>query len=455
MPDARTNVRESVVIIGGGLAGIAAACKLISGGYQVTLIERKPYLGGRASSFRDPQTGMLVDNGQHVFLRCCTAFIDLLNTLDTLHLTRIQPRFSVKVAGSTGRVARLTSSPLPTPLHLLPSFLTYSHLGTREKLQAIRAILRLCLVNPLQYDLERQSFYDWLKTHGQSDRAIEHFWDLVILAALNDKSRNASTSMGAMVFKEALLKGRHGADIGYATTGLLEAIGNAARRHIEQHGGRLLMGTGASEFIMSQQQLLGIRLDSGETLQARWYVSALPHHALLGLLPPHVSSEPYFMGLRSLSSAPIINLHLWYDYKVMDDEFVAFVGSPLQWVFNKSRMLGLDTAGGQYLTVSLSGAETYVEKSDDELRSMFLPQIARAFPQAKDARIQRFIVTREAYATCRVMPGTARLRPSTITPIAGFLVAGDWTNTGWPSTMEGAVRSGNKAADVILCGDNP
>jgi len=178
----------------------------------------------------------------------------------------------------------------------------------------------------------------------------------------------------------------------------------------------------------------------------------LPHHALMALLPAKVADEPFFARFRGLSSSPIVNLHVWYDQQVMDDELMAFVGSPLQWAFNKTRMQGEDESRGQYLAVSLSGAGEYIHKSDEELAEAFLPQIASAFPRAREARLLRFLATREERATFRPAPGTARLRPPAVTPIPGLLLAGDWTDTGWPSTMEGAVRSGNSAAELIARG---
>ena len=446
--------KDSIVVMGGGLAGIAAACRLADNGHPVTLVEKLPFLGGRASSFQDPASGVQVDNGQHVFLRRCTAFIDLLDKLGTLHLTRTQPRFRIKVVGSQGRIATLSAWPLPTPLHLLPSFLCYSHLSMEEKLRAIYAMFHVRFTDHRRPELEQQSLHEWLKKKRQSQRAIENLWDLIILAALNDKAENVSAAMGLTVFKEALLQGRHGADIGYVTTSLSEALGDTAQKYLQSRGGQLRLGRGISDLVIQHGRMLGLRLGDGETLQARWYVGALPYHVLTALLPEEVDREPFFARLGNLASSPIINLHIWYDRPVMDDEFVAFVGSPLQWVFNKTRMRDGDESRGQYLAISLSSADEYIHKSDKELKEMFLPELARSFPQAREANLVRFLVTREERATFRPLPGTASLRPSTVTPITSLLLAGDWTDTGWPSTMEGAVLSGNKAAEVVMRGGN-
>lgn len=447
-----TDDRDSVVVLGGGLAGIAAACHLVERGYPVTLIEAQSSLGGRASSFTDPESGLSVDNGQHVFLRRCTSFIDLLTRLDTLRFARIQPRLHIKVAHPAGRVAVLRAAPLPAPLHVVPSFLTYSHLTAGEKLMAVYAMLCLRFADHMATEADRISFFDWLKRRRQSDGAINSFWDLIVLAALNEKSKNVSASMGLMLFKESLLKGRHEADMGYLITGLSEAIGVPARRYLERRGARLLLGVGASRLVIEDNRVAGLSLDSGDTVRAGWYISALPYHVLLKLLPEAVAGSAFFSRARSLRSSPIVNLHLWFNGQVMDDEMVAFVGSPLQWVFNRTRMKGDDDSHGQYLTVSLSGASEYLERSDAELRDMFLPEILRVFPKAREVSLARSLVTREERATLRPLPGTAGLRPSTVTPIERLLLAGDWTDTGWPSTMEGAVISGNKAAEAVTRG---
>ena len=436
--------------MGGGLAGMAAASRLLDDGHPVTLVEKRPFLGGRAFSIKDREVGAEVDNGQHVFLRRFTAYLEFLNKLGTLHLTRIQPRLRVVVLGPGGRSAVLSATSLPAPFHLLPSFLAYSHLSVRDRLLALYALAHAWLADRRRPELERMSFHQWLKDRHQSDDAIRNFWGLVIRPTLNDDTTNVSAAMGLMVFQEALLKGRHAGDVGYATTGLSQALGDAAHECLTKRGGRLLLGRSISELVIQHRRVLGVRLEDGETLQASWYISALTFDILKGLLPPDVVQEPFFARLEKLSSSPIVDLHVWYDRPVMDEEFVAFVGSPLQWVFNKTRMQGKEEGQGQYLVVSLSSASEYIDEAQEELKEQFLPELARAFPAARQASVTRFLVTREKRATLRCLPGTHHLRPPTRTPVAKLLLAGAWTDTGWPSTLEGAVRSGNMAAEVVI-----
>ncbi|MDP3062840.1 MAG: hydroxysqualene dehydroxylase HpnE [Chloroflexota bacterium] len=443
-------------MLGGGLAGMAAACHLLDAGYAVTLVEKRPFLGGRAYSFTDAKTGAQVDNGQHVFLGCCAYYIEFLKKLGTLDKARLQRRLRVPVLHASGKAGVLYSVPLPAPFHLLPAFLRYPHLGWRDKLLGLYALAQVRFANRSSPLLANVSFYDWLKARRQSDHAIQNFWDLVVRPTANDDSRNVSASVGLMIFQEGLLKTRHGADMGYATVGLSELMGEPARDYIQARGGTLLLGRPATRLLLEDGHFKGVEVAGGETIRADWYVSALPFSVLKGLLPDSLAQEPFFSRLGQLTSAPIVDLHIWYDGPVLEEEFVAVLGSPIQWVFNRSRIQGQPPAGtggqsgpGQYLCVSLSAAWEHIGQPKEALRETFTREMARVFPKAAQASIERFLVVKEERATFRALPGSQALRPPTVTPVPNLLLAGEWTDTGWPSTMEGAVRSGVHAARAI------
>lgn len=430
---------------------MAAACHLLDAGFQITLVEKRPFLGGRAFSFVDPETGQEVDNGQHVFMGCCHSYIDFLKRLGTFHQTHLQTSLSVKVRDPAGPAGRLTSSPLlPAPFHLLPSFLRYPHLGFGDKVKALYALACIVLTNRRKASLAQESFYQWLRRHGQTQRTVDNFWDLIIRPTLNDDVRNVSAAMALMVFQEGVMKGRHSANLGYPQIGLFALMGEAAQQYIAARGGRLLLERTVTAIRLEGERVQEIELAQGKTLQGDLYISALPFDALATLLPEELRDGAFFRGLKELSCAPIVDLHIWYDRPVMQGDFEAFINSPLQWVFNKSAIQGADGAAGQYLCISLSGAWEYIGKPKEELRRTFLNEMARAFPAAQEARVERFIVVKEENATHRCLPGTDGHRPGTETPIANLLLAGAWTDTGWPSTMEGAVRSGVKAAQAIV-----
>jgi squalene-associated FAD-dependent desaturase len=440
------------VVAGGGLAGISAALALQDAGFSVTLVERRPFLGGRAYSFVDHETGQEVDNGQHVFLACCTAYRGFLDRLGVTEQTSLQPRLRAPVVSQGGVRSELSSASwLPAPLHVLPSFLRYKHLSFRERLRTLRVLLGVMRLDREQRrdELERQSFGEWLLKHGEGERAIQRFWNLVVLPTLNDDIGAVSAFMGTMVFQEAFFKGNRGAEIGYAKVGLTELISDAAQRALEEGGGRLVLGQGVTGFCLEGDRVRAVQLSSGERLEGDVFVSAVPWNALPRLLPEPWRRDSFFSATEGLDAAPIVGVHIWYDRQVMEDEFLAFLDSPVQWVFNKTAIMG--TGGsGQHVCISLSGAWEYAPMGKEELRALFVGEMAKLFPKAREASVERFIVVKQLAATFRSRPGAEELRPGRRTPIANLFLAGDWTQTGWPSTMESAVRSGELAARAVV-----
>ena len=441
------------MVIGGGLAGLATACSLADRGVPVTLLEKRPYLGGRAFSFPDAETGRHIDNGQHIYLGCCTAYTGFLKRLGVFDRTILQPRMRAVIVDRDGARGELNAAPLlPSPLHLLPSFLTYSHLGLREKLRAAAAMLSIMRTDRSKHRdaLEAESFGDWLERHKQSDRAITALWDLLTLPVFNDTVDAVSAYMGLMFFQDGMLAGRHSADIGFSRVGLTELVGDAARRYIEDRGGQVLTGQNVTGVEMQDGAVTGVTA-GGEFKAADAVVTTVPWDALPRLLPPDIASDAYFAAPAGLEWAPIINVHVWYDRPIIDEPFLAVLDSPLQWVFNRTHIQG-SSGPGQHLCISVSGAWEFASMGRDALREVFLNEMARVFPAAAEATVDRFLVVRQVNATFRCTPGAQSLRPTQGTPIAGLNLAGDWTQTGWPATMESAVRSGLLAAEEAAAG---
>jgi len=444
---------EAAVVVGGGLAGITAALRLADAGVAVTLVESRPRLGGLAFSFK--RGDLWVDNGQHVFLRCCTAYRGLLQRLGVTDQVEIQPRLDVPVRDvATGRLGTLRRDPLPVPLHLGRGLAGYPHLSLRERLATGRAAMALRALDLEDPALDRESFGDWLRRHGQSDRAVEALWDLVGVATLNATAEESSLALAAMVFKTGLLSDPGASDIGFAKVPLGVLHDDAARAALERAGVRVLLRTRvtavkADESGRHEVLLEGERLDGGEErlAQVRTLVLAVPQDAAHELLPPGSLSEPE--RLLELSYAPILNVHVVYDRQVLDRPFLAALGSPVQWVFDRTRHSGM-TGPGQYLALSQSAAQAEIDLPVAELRRRYLPELERLLPAARGAGVTEFFVTRERTATFAPAPGSARLRPSAVTGTPGVFLAGSWTATGWPATMEGAVRSGNTAARAAL-----
>jgi squalene-associated FAD-dependent desaturase len=434
---------RGVVVIGGGLAGITAALDCIEAGRSVTLVEVRPRLGGAVYSFE--RDGLWLDNGQHVFLRCCTAYRQLLSRLGTTGETVLQDRLSIPVLAPGGRLAWLRRTALPAPLHLSGSLLRYRHLRPLERLSAASAALALGRVDPDDPANDARSFGDWLSEHGQSLRAISALWELIGRPTLNLSVDDASLAAAAFVFRTGLLESADAGDIGYARAPLQRVHGDAALRKLQTRGVDVRLGWRAEGI-----DLLGdgglVVSGQGERLEAGAVVLATQHERAAGLLPVGALREPG--SLVALGTSPIVNLHLVYDRRVLDQEFAATVDSPVQYVFDRTTEAGLEH--GQCLAVSLSAAETEMDMAPDELRSRYERALAELLPRARGARVERFVVTREHAATFRAAPGSRALRPGARTGIAGLALAGAFTDTGWPATMEGAVRSGHAAARQAL-----
>ena len=442
-----------VAVVGGGLAGLSAAVALAERGADVRLFESRPRLGGATHSFE--RDGLTVDNGQHVFLRCYTAYRGLLQRLGVAGQAPLQDRFDVPVRTPEGREARLARTPLPylpSPLHLGGTLASYSVLSPADRLRALRAVCGMYGLDPSDARLDERSFASWLAEHGQGDRAVRRLWELFITAALNAPADESSAALAAMVIKTALLGGRDAADIGFPAVPLAQLHGRPAAA--------LLHELGASVHTKSKVTAIrpvgeGFSVSvGGSELDVDAVVLAAPHEVAAGLLPERAA--PHRHRLAELGAAPIINLHAVFDRPVLSYPFAATVDSPAQWIFDRTGPSGLER--GQYLAVSVSAADDYIDTPTRELRARFLPELARIFPASRSAQVTRFFVTRERRATFRQSPGSQALRPPPATRLPGLLIAGAWTDTGWPDTMEGAVRSGLSAAHLArehLAGRQP
>jgi squalene-associated FAD-dependent desaturase len=429
-----------VVVVGGGLAGLAAATGLVQRGHDVTVVEARARLGGATFSFE--RDGLAVDNGQHVLLRCYSEYRALLDVFGVGDRIALQDRFHIPVIDSAGRRAELSRTNLPAPLHLAATLAGYRLLSKQDRARVIMAAGLLRTLNPADPRLDNRSFADWLTSHGQRKPAIDALWNLITVAALNTDAEHASLALCAMVFRTALLERADAADIGVPTLPLGELHGDAATRYLTEHGARVLTHTPVRA-IRQAGKGFDVVCD-GDTIGADAVVVAAPPEATAAILPSGALAHPEH--LMELGGAPIVNVHAVYDRAVTKEPFTAVVGSPVQWVFDRTAVAGLDQ--GQYLAVSLSAAEQWIDTPTAGLRELFLPEMVRLFPAAARAEVRKFFVTRERRATFRQAPGSARFRPGARTLVPGFVLAGAWTATGWPDTMEGAVRSGNQAARV-------
>jgi squalene-associated FAD-dependent desaturase len=454
-----------VIVVGGGVAGIAAALDCADAGARVTLLEVRPRLGGAAYSFE--REDLTLDNGQHVFLRCCTAYRRLLARLGSDSLVRLQGRLEIPVLSPREEPAFLRRGtfpgPLrryspPVPLHLAGALLRYPHLKPRERVsaaRAARAIARLDREEALALEREREcTLGDWLAAHGQSSHAVDRLWDLIALPTLNLPAREASLALGAFVLQTGLLESADAGDIGFHTHPLSETIGDPAVHALRDAGVQVRLGARvravraadrAEARACAEDARMEALLD-GDVVWGDAAIVAVPHERAADMLCEMLGEQ--VDAFRSLGSSPIVNVHVVYDRRVCDYRFAAGVGTPVQYVFDRSEAAGVKD--GQCLAVSISAAEREMQMSASELRQRYLAALAELFPRAATAQVRSCVASREHAATFAARPGVEDRRPQARTSVPGLALAGAWTATGWPATLEGAALSGHAAARAIL-----
>jgi squalene-associated FAD-dependent desaturase len=427
-----------IAVVGGGLAGIAAALELADSGAEVTLYEARSRLGGATYSVE--RDGRWIDNGQHVLLRCCTAYRAFLARLGVEQLVPIQPRLRIPILREGQPPAYLRRASLPAPLHLVPSLLRFALLRPRERLGALRAAAALRRLDPTDATLDTRAFGEWLRAHGQSDTATAELWDLITVPTLNLPAAEGSLALATMVFRTGLLDAADACDIGVPAVPLQRLHGDAATAALGRAGVRIALSSPV-QGVERSRVLAG---DAAHEVDAA--VVAVPHDAAAKLLPTGVADAK---ALAALGASPIVNVHVHFDRIVLEEPFAAAAAeSPLQWLFDRTASSG--ATQGQLVSISLSNAAAEIGEPLATLRERYLPAVHRLLPRSRDAEVLDFTATREPRATFRAAPGTAKLRPGARTSEPGLYLAGAWTDTGWPATMESAVRSGLGAAAAAL-----
>ena len=411
-------------------------------GLRVTLFERRPYLGGRASSYQHPGTGEIVDNCQHVLLGCCTNLIDFYRRTGVDGKIRWYGKLTFLEPG--GRASVIGPSALPAPLHTAPAFLRAACLNFSDKLAIGRAMIALAPSAPAD---RGESFLDWLKRHGQTTQAIERFWKTILVSALNEDLDRVSVPYAAQVVRESFLKSAAAGRMGIPTVPLTELYG-AAGDYIRARGGEIKFRAGVESFVGRGSEV-GV-VANGQEQKFDYLILATSFDVLGRMLPDGPEAAPLAAMLGQFRSSPITGIHLWFDREISELDHAILLDRTIQWMFHKSRFIeGREKGSGSYVELVVSCSRSLVEKSKAEIVEIAMKELREFFPGARAANLLKSTVIKEVNATYSPRPGIDQYRPQPETGWPRVFLAGDWTATGWPATMEGAVRSGYLAAEAL------
>jgi squalene-associated FAD-dependent desaturase len=488
-------MNRHVVIVGGGLAGLAASVRLAGQpGINVTLCESRPRWGGRASSFVDQTTGEVIDNCQHVALGCCTNFRHFCETVGIAEFFRRETELTF--IDAAGRPSKMAASPLPAPLHLAPALARFGFLTWMDKYRlglGLRALART-----QRRDCAGMSFLEWLKRHRQTPATIERFWHVVLVSALSETLDRIDVWHARKVFVDAFIANRTGWEVWVPTVPLDDLYGSRLAEWLSARNVSLRLQSGIRQVAIDGSNRLaielgaatrpepratGVELRTGELMTADEIIVAVPQNLVLSLLPAEWQAHPDLGGINRLETAPISSVHLWFDRPITELRHATFVDKQIQWLFNRSaihvdravaraspagasvQQTGAGEAQSEalppdslsahyYYQIVISASRDVLERDQNATIQSVVDELASVWPIVRDVRLVHSRLVTEHKAVVSMLPGVDDLRPRQQSPISNLQLAGDWTQTGWPGTMEGAVRSGYLAAENVLrrCG---
>ncbi len=434
-----------VLIIGGGVAGLAAAADCSRRGLSVMLVEQKQRLGGRTYSFDHPETGDEVDNGQHLMMGCYHSTLKFLKMTGRLDLVEIQDNLSIVFRHSDKSPTILQTAALPAPLNVLAGLLLLKSLSFSHRISLLRVGIEMLLRDPdTNKHLQSITVAQWLDEMKQPEENKKHLWDIIAIGALNDSTERISASLFVKVLRSAFLGSRKNASMVIPKRGLSTVLVDGAANYIRQRNGTILLNTSIENFEIHDARFKSIKLSNGETIRPRALISAVPYFDI-----PRLFGDTEKIGLKGLDnfiSSPIVTIHLWFDAHFVNEQFAALLDSPIHWVFNKSRIYGREDRGLMYLSLVVSGAHDLVDLDKEVLVQLAHSELKRFYPAASISKIIHSLIIKEKRATFSPKVGIEQFRPSHITSIKNVFLAGDWADTKLPATIEGAVQSGFESA---------
>ena len=440
------NLAKTVTVIGGGVAGMSAACALAEVGLRVQLVERRGYLGGRASSYLHPGAGEVIDNCQHVLFGCCTnlaGFYRRIGVADQIHwtseMTMIEPG---------GRRSKLGPSFLPAPLHGLPRLMSAHAFTFADKIAVGRAFGALML--PVSEN-STESLGAWLKRHGQTKGALDRFWRLVIASALNADIDSIALQYAAKVIRELFMNSAFAGSMGMSTVPLSQLYTGAAE-YLTEHGSRILLNANVESAEWDEESFQWSVNTRNGVLLSDFLVLAMPFEAtakLLPNLPPADGADALAEQLERHEPWPICSVHLWFDREITELDHAVLLDREIHWMYNKGRLQPWRKLQGSYVELVVSASRTFAALGREEAIALAVRELGEFFPAVASAKLEKAVLVKEMRATFGVPPGIDAARPTSVSPWQNCFLAGDWTATGWPSTMESAARSGHLAAEAI------
>ena len=440
---------KTVAVIGGGLAGLAAAVRLADAGYRPIVIESRKMLGGRATSVVDPRNNETIDNCQHVLLGCCTNLIDLYERLGVLD--RVQWHRTLYWTRNHGEVSVMKAGWLPAPFHLSGSFMRMKLFDPRQRFHIARAMWRIIRMGPGgRHAWAGRTFAEFLESCAQPDAVVDQFWDVIVTSACNVDVHRVGAAYALQVFQQGFLEHRWSYTMGLATVPLVNLYDTAAAV-LRDKGGSIMLGTSARSISFDGRRVTGVVTASG-SVDAAAVVSAVPYDRLDKLVSATTrKADTRLRGLGRFEASPILGVHLWFDRPVMNLPHLVLVDSGVQWLFNK----GTDTDGRQHIHAVISAADDWMALSEQQITEKVVADIHRGLPGSSGIEPSQVRCIKEKRATFAATPGADAFRPTAAPApahgpaIENLYLAGDWCDTGWPATMEGAVRSGYAAAAAI------